>query len=119
MPDQKQQEVHPAAVAQEFMKRSDMKGGEVEAFTQTFNWLAAILQGELRVLTAEEHEDLLAALVPAANKEIDAKLPELTGEQAAAILTPDAEVPVLKPLDDFPLEILSDEAPVIDLEAVD
>ena len=111
MPDQRQQEVHPAAVAQEFMKRSDMKGGEVEAFTQTFNWLAAILEGSLRVLTAEEHEDLQAQIVdaPAA---VNEKLPELTAEQAAALLEPDKGVPVLEPLEEFPLEVVESDTPI-------
>ena len=49
------QQPHPAAVAQEFMKRTEMKGGEVEAYAQTFNWLAQFLSGELVIVPAEEH----------------------------------------------------------------
>ncbi len=56
-PQQGQQQVHPAAVACEFMQRADMKGGEVEAYAQTFNWLQAIATGELVVIPADELED--------------------------------------------------------------
>lgn len=44
-----QNQAHPAQVAQEFLTRADLKGGEVEAYAQTFNWLQAILKGELTV----------------------------------------------------------------------
>lgn len=56
--EKKQEQVHPAAVAQEFMRRSDMKGGEVEVYAQTFNWLGAILNGGLVVLPKENFEEL-------------------------------------------------------------
>ena len=57
-----QQEVHPAAVAQELMRRTDLKGGEVEAFAQTFNWLAAFLDGGLVALPKEAYSALMEEL---------------------------------------------------------
>ena len=53
------QQAHPAAVAQEFIKRSDMKGGEVEAYAQTYNWLGEILAGTILVVPADGHKDLM------------------------------------------------------------
>lgn len=47
-----QQQIHPAAAACEFMQRADLKGNEVEIFAQTYNWLQAILEGELLVQPA-------------------------------------------------------------------
>ena len=41
------------AVIQEFMNRADMKGNEVEAFAQAYNWVQSINEGELVVLPAE------------------------------------------------------------------
>lgn len=60
--EQQQQQTHPAAVAQEFMRRADMKGGEVEAFGQTFNWLAAFLDGSLVATPKEAHLALMEEL---------------------------------------------------------
>jgi hypothetical protein len=57
-----QQQAHPAAVAQEFMKRSDMKGGEVEAYAQTFNWLAQILEGAHVVIPKEAYDSMMEEL---------------------------------------------------------
>jgi hypothetical protein len=56
------QQVHPAAVAQEFMRRADMKGGEVEAFGQTFNWLEDLKSGEIVCTSKEEYMSLVAEL---------------------------------------------------------
>lgn len=53
-----QQQVHPAAAAAEFMQRSDLKGGEVEVFAQTFNWLQSILNGEMVVIPQQVFADL-------------------------------------------------------------
>ena len=50
------QQMHPAAVACEFMSRTDLKGGEVDVYAQTFNWLQGILQGETLIVPAEVHE---------------------------------------------------------------
>lgn len=58
-PQQKQ--THPAQVAQEFMRRTDMKGGEVEAYAQVFNWLQAFLSGELVPVPKAEYEKLSGA----------------------------------------------------------
>lgn len=55
---EQQQQVHPAAVAQEFLKRTEMKGGEVEAYTQTFNWLSEFLSGGLIILTKADFESV-------------------------------------------------------------
>lgn len=49
MNEQQQQQIHPAAAACEFMQRAELKGKEVEIFAQTYNWLQAILAGELEV----------------------------------------------------------------------
>ncbi len=57
-----EQSAHPAAVAQEFMRRSDMKGGEVEAYVQTFNWLQTFLTGETVATPKEAHFALLEEL---------------------------------------------------------
>lgn len=65
MNENEQQQLHPATVAQEFMKRTDMKGGEVEAYAQTFNWLAQILEGDVVCVPKEAYkamEDELVAL---------------------------------------------------------
>jgi hypothetical protein len=43
---QQQQLNSPAAAAQEFMSRVPLKGVEVEAFVQVFNWLQAIVVGD-------------------------------------------------------------------------
>ena len=58
---QEKQTFHPAQAAQEFMARTDMKGREVEAYAQTFNWLAAIIGGTLVVLTRDDYEFLTKA----------------------------------------------------------
>lgn len=62
MNDNTQQQAHPAAAAQEFMRRTDMKGGEVEAYAQTFNWLQAIISGEIVPTPKEAHLALVKEL---------------------------------------------------------
>lgn len=47
------QQIHPAAAACEFMQRADLKGGEVDVFAQTFNWLQSILKEELMIIPKE------------------------------------------------------------------
>jgi hypothetical protein len=59
---QEQPQAHPAQVAQEFMRRTDMKGGEVEAYAQTFNWLQAFLDGEIVATPKEAHLALIGEL---------------------------------------------------------
>lgn len=68
-------QAHPVEVAQEFMKRADMKGGEVEAYAQTFNWLNQIMTGELQVVTAK---DLKASQDK--QKELETEIKELHTE---------------------------------------
>lgn len=55
------QTMHPAQVACTFLQRADIKGGEVDAYAKTYNWLQALLAGELIVLTSEKYEELLAS----------------------------------------------------------
>lgn len=57
-----EQQVHPAAVAQEFMKRTDMKGGEVQAYAETFNWLQGFIENEIIATPAEAHHAMIAEL---------------------------------------------------------
>lgn len=52
------EQVHPAIIACEIMNRADIKGREVDAYAQTYNWLQAMLSGELVVLTKAEFETL-------------------------------------------------------------
>lgn len=112
---QGQQQVHPAAVAQEFMKRSDMKGGEVEVYAQTFNWLQSILEGELSVVTTEE---LKASTEKVAELEVLIKSLE---ENVQELLTDSVK---LKPLDinldelDQAEDMISEGGPV-ELELVE
>lgn len=56
-----QQTPHPITVACAFLQRADIKGSEVDAYAKTYNWLQSILLGELVVLTAERHKELLAS----------------------------------------------------------
>ena len=93
---QAQQQTHPAVVAQEFMKRADMKGGEVEAYAQTFNWLQALVDGELVLTPKEAYQALLEEL-----KELRDYKREIEGEEAG----------------DLP--VLTDEVPAAELEDVD
>ena len=51
---QEQQAPHPAAVAQEFMSRTDMKGKEVQIYAETFNWLQGILEGKYLIVSRED-----------------------------------------------------------------
>jgi hypothetical protein len=63
---QQGQTVHPATVACDLMMRADLKGAEVEAFAQTYNWLQALLEGELVILEKnafQEYENERAELV--------------------------------------------------------
>lgn len=51
-----QQQIHPAQAAQEFMRRCDLKGTEVEGFAETFNWLVQILEGEVLLVSKDQFE---------------------------------------------------------------
>ena len=97
------QQAHPAQVAQEFMRRTDMKGGEGEAFSQTFNWLQAILNGEIVVFAKEAQEALMKEL-----KELREFRREHDEEFAKKEAEGAGELPVLEP-----------EAPTPELEEVD
>jgi hypothetical protein len=98
-----QQQAHPAQVAQEFMRRTDMKGGEVEAYAQTFNWLQAILSGELVVNTKEAHTALVTEL-----KELREFKRENSAAEERAEGEESGELPVLEPA-----------VPALELEDVD
>jgi hypothetical protein len=78
---QNKQPPHPAAVAQEFMKRTDMKGNEVEAYAQTFNWLQGILEGEFMLVPAEAWKGITEELQAFKNAAPD----------------PDEDIPLLDP----------------------
>jgi hypothetical protein len=60
-------QMHPAAVAQEFMTRTTLKGAEVEAYAQAFNWLTGITTGELVVIPKELHDQLVSRDVSGSN----------------------------------------------------
>lgn len=87
-----QQQAHPAAVAQEFMRRSDMKGGEVEAFAQTFNWLGEFLKGELVATPKEAHLAMTEEL-----KELREFKRTHDEEYAKAEAEAAGDIPVLEP----------------------
>ncbi len=72
-----QQMPHPAQVACEFLTRTDLKGGEVDAYAQTFNWLQAIAQGELQAIPTPD--------LQASQKRIEALEKALGPERVAEI----------------------------------
>lgn len=100
---QNAQQAHPAAVAQEFMRRTDMKGGEVEAYAQTFNWLQSILDGAIVPTPKEAHLALLEEL-----KDLRDYKRELVGDEDKAAAEEAGDLPVL-----------TDEVPAAELEDVD
>ena len=102
VPEQ-QQQAHPAAVAQEFMRRTDMKGGEVEAYAQTFNWLQGFLDGSIVPTPKEAHLALIDEL-----KELRDYKRELEGDEEKAEGEENGDLPVL-----------TDEVPAAELEDVD
>ena len=77
------QQVHPAAAACEFMQRADLKGGEVEVFAQTFNWLQSILKGELAIMQADKFVEQANKLDAYVEKygELEEETPEETPEE--------------------------------------
>ena len=102
VPEQAPQ-AHPAAVAQEFMRRTDMKGGEVEAYAQTFNWLQALADGSIVPTPREAHEAMLEELK---------ELREFKRVNEEVALKQEAE-------DNGDLPVLTPETPVAELEDVD
>ena len=92
MNQNEQQQAHPAAVAQEFMRRTDMKGGEVEAYAQTFNWLNGFMEGELIATPKEAHFALLEEL-----KDLREFRREHDEEYAKKEAEAAGEIPVLEP----------------------
>lgn len=101
----KGQGTHPAVIACDLMMRADLKGAEVEAFAQTYNWLQAILEGELVLMPKDMHE----------NYQRDAeRLREMREKYEPAVPPNDAEdhveVPVLEP---------EGEQGAVDLDAVE
>ena len=109
--NQPQEQAHPAAVAQEFMRRTDMKGGEVEAYAQTFNWLKGFLDGSIVPTPKEAHLALLEEL-----KELREYKRVAEGEEEKAEAEESGDLPVLDPVEDAAVE---PEAPAEELEAVD
>jgi len=105
MMNEAQQQAHPAEVACEFLKRTNLQGGEVEAYAQTFNWLQSILTGQLTVITTKEFTNL------------NAELAELRA-------VPDDEEPPAPPPDrvikesDIPV-LQTEEEPTAELEGLD
>jgi len=87
-----QQQAHPAQVAQEFMRRTDMKGGEVEAYAQTFNWLQGFLAGEIVPTPKEAHLAMTAEL-----EELRTYRRENDEAYAKAQAEAAGEIPVLDP----------------------
>lgn len=90
---------HPAQVAQEFMSRTDLKGGEVEVYAQTFNWLQGFVSQEIVALPKTAFDEL-------AQKAQD--WDNLQREQEAAAdklkLEQDGELPVLDETSDPELD---------------
>ena len=103
MNENQPQQAHPAQVAQEFMRRSDMKGGEVEAYAQTFNWLQSILKQENIVTPAKAYKEMMDEL-----KELRHFKRENSEDSERAEGEESGELPVLEP-----------EVPAIGLEDVD
>jgi len=102
---QQQQQFHPAAVACDLMMRADLKGREVEVFAQTYNWLQAILEGDLVIMPKEMHDNY--------QRDVE-RLRELQEKYEPAVPPNDAEghveIPVLEP---------EGEQGVVDLDAVE
>lgn len=97
---QEQQTAHPAAVAQEFMKRTDMKGGEVEAYAQTFNWLGEILAGNV-VLTPKAVFASMEAELVELRKQVEVEEVEESPEELVELVGKEEfeeDIPVLEPL---------------------
>ena len=78
-----QQTAHPAQVAQEFMTRTELRGGEVDMYAQTFNWLQALVQGELQAVPIAD--------LQASQKRIEALEKALGPERLAEV--PDEPAP--------------------------
>ncbi len=68
--------IHPADLACKFMQKARLKGIEVEAYAQTYNWLQSIFMGELVILLPKEVEDYKNQI-----KELAAELDELKLDQ--------------------------------------
>jgi hypothetical protein len=101
------QQAHPAAVAQEFMRRTDMKGGEVEAYAQTYNWLAQVIEGQVVCTPQEAHQAMVDELVQLREdvrlyNETFGPLPDTMGEDEGEDVEED--VPTLEPLEDVESE---------------
>ena len=80
---QEKQAPHPAAVAQEFMSRTDMKGKEVQIYAETFNWLQGILEGEIMLVPKEAWTDIteeLQAFKDGVAQDPDAELEDVDSE---------------------------------------
>ena len=73
--EQQGKTIHPAQVAATFMTRADLKGGEVEAYAQTFNWLQGIINGEIVVLSKEQFDQLVVDQT--STKEVATETPEV------------------------------------------
>lgn len=112
--NQAQQQAHPAAVAQEFMKRSDMKGGEVEAYAQTYNWLQALLDGDIVPTPKEAHEALMEEL-----KELRDYKRELEGDEDKTAAEEEGDLPVLEPEEGNGENMVSEGGPAPELDPVD
>jgi hypothetical protein len=106
-PQGQQKQIHPAAVACDLMMRADLKGREVEAFAQTYNWLQAILEGELVIIQKEMHEnyqrDVDRLREMQESKKYEPAVPPNDAEETA-------EIPVLEP---------EGEQGAVDLDAVE
>ena len=101
-----QQQAHPAQVAQEFMRRSDMKGGEVEAYAQTFNWLQGFLSGDIVPTPKEAHLAMTEEL-----KELRDYRRENDEAYAKAQAEEAGDIPVLDPVvDGIELDDVDSEA---------
>ncbi len=120
---QPQQQLNPAQIACEFMTRADMKGGEVDIYAKTFNWLQSILAGEIAVVPADdlkESKEKIEALeteITELHTELDAAYTRLSGYD-------DIDVPVGEGGELAEVLIIDDDPawldpPAVELEAVE
>ncbi len=90
------QQYDPVTVAQLFFQRTNLKGAEVEAYVQTYNWLEELKTGELTALPTAVLTGLRL------KSEEQAKEVETLRAQLAVYEPEEAEdIPILDPPDEL------------------
>ena len=101
-------------IAQGFLQRADLKGGEVDNYAKCFNFLQTIVEGENVVVPAEIFNK---------GQEAIKELAESKKAEYGVPLLDDADIPVLKPVKKEDIsgsdEMVSEGGPVPELEAVE